>query len=105
MQNTEEQWDFMIEAVKNLNRTLKTMIAFLKAGYSFKQMAPAFRKDAKSEIYFDLAIAQIRDGFKIVSANPTLGYLIDDKGCIHCISSSEWIWQFDGCQESEISYR
>lgn len=38
----------------------------------------------------------------ITSANADLGYVVDNEGFIHCINSPSWIWQFDGCKETEI---
>ncbi len=41
-------------------------------------------------------------GKSIISANADLGYIVDNEDIIHCVTSSSWIWQFDGCKETEI---
>lgn len=41
-------------------------------------------------------------GKTIISANADLSYVVDSDEIVHCVASSSWIWQFDGCKESEI---
>lgn len=40
----------------------------------------------------------------IVDADENRGYVVVKDGTIRCITSSSYIAQFDGCQESEVSY-
>jgi hypothetical protein len=46
---------------------------------------------------------KIHDNYeKIVKVCGLRGYVVLDDNTIMCVSSSSYIWQFDGCLESEI---
>ena len=59
--------------------------------------------DRHTESIFNLSLCKSRGEFeRLVRANEMCGYVVDNNDNIHCISSSSWIAQFDGCKEWEI---
>ena len=65
----------------------------------------ALAGDKYDEVFFLLALSKLRGQFKrLVRGNFDCGYVVDNNDVIHCINSSSWMFQFDGCKENEIQF-
>ena len=96
---------YLCDVYDKLNATLSKMCDLKLKGYTERMMQEVIPTDVESECIFYLALSAIRGEFeKLVSANEYCGYVVDNNGIIHCINSSPWIAQFDGCKESEIEF-
>lgn len=86
-----------------MHKVLKQISTMSNSGYTIEEIRSRIVVDLRSECLFYLALSKFRNEFeRLVRANEMCGYVVDNNDNIHCICSSSWIAQFDGCKEWEI---
>ena len=100
-----QDFAFLVQITSEALEMIKRMISLRTNGYDDAAMRSMLAVDMRSECLFYLSLSFLREEFnKLVRANAYCGYVVDDRDNIHCICSSSWIAQFDGCKESEIEW-
>lgn len=95
---------YLDRVAKEMSKMLKLMQDMAEAGYTVERMRDFLVVDLRSECFFYLSLSKFRGEFeRLVRANDMCGYVVDNNDNIHCICSSSWIAQFDGCKEWEIT--
>lgn len=96
---------YLERIAKEMEEASKLMALLQSRGWELGDIRNHMCVDLRSEGIFYLALSRSRGEFEhLVRGVEYCGYVVDEHEVIHCISSSSWIAQFDGCKESEIEH-